>query len=82
MTKAPCTIAMIDRRDGSNLARNSPATAIAWPSTIETARRRPRSPHVIPEAGFVACDSIAALVGAVARPRPIILPRTRRRPGR
>ena len=74
MTKSPCTIAMIGLGVmGSNLARNLArhGQRVALYDRNSEAARTLAARH--PEAGFTACDSIDALVGAVMRPRPIIL---------
>ncbi len=74
MTKASCTIAMIGLGVmGSNLARNLARhghRVALYDRNVEAARALAER-H--PEAGFSACDSIEALVAAVARPRPFIL---------
>jgi len=74
MTRPTCTIAMIGLGVmGSSLARNLARHGQRVALYDRSPDAAPSLAARHPEAGFVACDSIAAVVAAVARPRPIIL---------
>jgi 6-phosphogluconate dehydrogenase len=74
MSVPSCTIAMVGLGVmGGSLARNLARRGqrVALFDRDPAAAARLAAHH--PEAGFVACDSVAALVAALARPRAIVL---------
>ncbi|MEZ4334278.1 MAG: NADP-dependent phosphogluconate dehydrogenase [Myxococcota bacterium] len=74
-TQAPrCDVALVGLGVmGANLARNFARRGrrVAIHDRLEATTHALAARH--PEAGFVACDSVAALVAALARPRTIVL---------